>query len=120
MLKAWEISNHRATLILTFLGKTSNSIQNLQEIINDICNIELISDGINYETTHYEYLQMQVNGEYHGLRALFKASMHSANIHMQIDIGFSDVIFPEPNDHLLSYNFGISCLQSCKVIHLKV
>lgn len=39
---------------------------------------------------------MQVNGEYHGVRVLFNANMHSAKIPMQLDIGFSDLIFPEP------------------------
>ena len=39
---------------------------------------------------------MQVNGEYHGVRVLFTANMHSAKIPMQLDIGFSDLIFPEP------------------------
>lgn len=96
MLKAWEISNHRATLDIDLLGKTKNSIQNLKVIINDISNSEVVADGIHYETTSLKLTEMQVNGEYHGLRALFNANMHSAKIPMQLDIGFSDVIFPEP------------------------
>jgi predicted nucleotidyltransferase component of viral defense system len=96
MLKAWAISNHRATLDIDLLGKTKNSIQNLKKIINDISKREVVADGIHYETTSLKLTEMQVNGEYHGLRALFNANMHSAKIPMQLDIGFSDVIFPEP------------------------
>ena len=66
-------------------------------IITDICNSEVALDGINYETTSIKLTEMQVNGEYHGVRVLFTANMHSAKIPMQLDIGFSDLIFPEPN-----------------------
>lgn len=96
MLKAWEISNHRTTLDIDLLGKTQNSLQNIKGIIIDICNCEIALDGINYETTSIKLTEMQVNGEYHGVRVLFTANMHSAKIPMQLDIGFSDLIFPEP------------------------
>ena len=96
MLKAWEISNHRTTLDIDLLGKTQNSLQNIKDIITDICNFEVAVDGINYETTSIKLTEMQVNGEYHGVRVLFTANMHSAKIPMQLDIGFSDLIFPEP------------------------
>jgi hypothetical protein len=96
MLKAWEISNHRTTLDIDLLGKTQNSLQNIKDIIIDICNFEVFLDGINYETASIKLTEMQVNGEYHGVRVLFTATMHSAKIPMQLDIGFSDLIFPEP------------------------
>lgn len=83
-------------LILTFLAKTQNSLQNIKDIITDICNFEVALDGINYETASIKLTEMQVNGEYHGVRVLFTANMHSARIPMQLDIGFSDLIFPEP------------------------
>jgi predicted nucleotidyltransferase component of viral defense system len=95
-LKAWEISNHRTTLDIDLLGKTQNSLQNIRGIITDICNCEVALDGINYETTSIKLKEMQVNGEYHGVRVLFAANMNSAKIPMQLDIGFSDLIFPEP------------------------
>lgn len=93
MLKAWEISNHRTTLDIDLLGKTQNSIQNIQAIITEICTYEVLLDGISYETASIRLTKMQVNGEYHGVRVLFNAHMHSAKIPMQLDIGFSDLIF---------------------------
>ncbi|KAF3362147.1 Uncharacterized protein PHSC3_001459 [Chlamydiales bacterium STE3] len=96
MLKAWEISNHRTTLDIDLLGKTQNSLQNIKGIITDICDLDVAVDGIYYETTSIKLTEMQVNGEYHGVRVLFTANMHSAKIPMQLDIGFSDLIFPEP------------------------
>lgn len=96
MLKVWAINKHRATLDIDLLGKTNNSIQNLKEILHDISSIEVVTDGIHYETTSLKLTEMQMNGEYHGIRALFNANIHSAKIPMQLDIGFNDVIFPEP------------------------
>lgn len=96
MLKAWEISNHRTTLDIDLLGKTQNSIQNIKAIITEICTKEVLLDGISYEIASIKLTEMQVNGEYHGVRVLFTACIHSAKIPMQLDIGFSDLIFPEP------------------------
>jgi Nucleotidyl transferase AbiEii toxin, Type IV TA system len=96
MLKAWEISNHRTTLDIDLLGKTQNSIQNIKAIITEICTNEVLLDGISYEIASIKLTEMQVNGEYRGVRVLFTARMHSAKIPMQLDIGFSDLIFPEP------------------------
>ena len=95
-MKAWEISNHRTTLDIDLLGKTQNDIQNIKQIIDDICKCEVVLDGIYYETSSMKLNEMQVNGEYHGVRVLFTANMHSVKIPMQLDIGFSDLIFPEP------------------------
>lgn len=96
MLKALEISNHRATLDIDLLGKTSNNVQNLKDILEHISTIDAVEDGIQYDTSTLRLREMQVNGEYHGIRALFIAHIHSAKIHMQLDIGFSDLISPEP------------------------
>ena len=35
------------------------------------------------------------DADYHGVRATFRAELGNANLPMQIDIGFSDVITPE-------------------------
>ena len=96
MLKAWAISDHRPTLDIDLLGKTNNDFNNLKTIIKDICLQEAINDGITYETSTIDLSEIQVDGEYQGVRILFKAKLDSAKIPMQLDIGFSDVIFPEP------------------------
>lgn len=96
MLKALAISNHRATLDIDLLERTNNSIENLTEIINDISKIDIVADGIQYDTSSMKLSEMQINAEYNGVYVLFNAIIHSAKIPVQLDIGFSDVIYPEP------------------------
>ena len=96
MLKAWGISNHRPTLDIDLLGRSSNNLNDLKEVIEDICLQVAFSDGITYETSTINVSEIQVDGEYQGARIFLRATLHSAKIPLQLDIGFSDVIFPEP------------------------
>ena len=96
MLRAWQLNEHRPTLDIDLLGKTKNNAQNLQRIVQDICGQEVIRDGITYETDGLRITEIQVDGDYLGARILFRAKLHSAKIPMQLDIGFSDLIFPKP------------------------
>ncbi len=96
MLKAWQISRHRATLDIDLLGKTSNTLKNIQKIIEDICKKDVVPDGVRYETSDLQLKEIQLGREYHGLRAIFSAYLHSTKIPIQLDIGFSDIILPKP------------------------
>ena len=96
MLKAWQINRHRATLDIDLLGKTSNTLENIQKIIEDICKKDVVPDGVRYETSDLQLKEIQLGREYHGLRAIFSAYIHSTKIPIQLDIGFSDIIWPEP------------------------
>ena len=96
MLKAWQISRHRATLDIDLLGKTSNTLENIQKIIEDICKKDVVQDGVRYETSGLQLKEIQLGREYHGLRAIFNAGVHSTKIPIQLDIGFSDIILPKP------------------------
>lgn len=56
----WNPMSHRATVDIDFLAKTSNSIQNLQKIINEICTIEVISDGLQFDSNSLKLTEAQL------------------------------------------------------------
>lgn len=96
MLMVWNPMSHRATVDIDLLAKTSNSIANLQKIINEICAIEVIADGINFDSSSLKLEESQLQTEYQGVSAAFSAKLFTAKLPMRIDFGFSDTIFPHP------------------------
>jgi predicted nucleotidyltransferase component of viral defense system len=53
-------------------------------------------DGVNFLLDTITSKKISIVAEYEGLRILFKAKLDMAIIPLQVDIGFSDTIFPHP------------------------
>lgn len=96
MLMVWDPMSHRATVDIDLLAKTSNSIANLQKIINEICAIDVIADGLVFASETLKLTEAQLEAEYHGISAAFSAQLCTAKLPMRIDFGFSDTILPHP------------------------
>ncbi len=96
MLMVWNPMGHRATVDIDLLAKTSNSIENLQKIINTICGIEVLADGVRFSPETLKLSEAQLEAEYHGISAAFSAQLFTAKLPMRIDFGFSDTILPHP------------------------
>lgn len=96
MLMVWDPMSHRATVDIDLLAKTSNSIANLQKIINEICAIEVVPDGLAFASETLKLTEAQLEAEYHGISAAFSAQLFTAKLPMRIDFGFSDTILPHP------------------------
>jgi len=102
MFKAWQVMDHRPTMDIDLLGKTTNSIQNLESIFRDISQQEIkVDDGIVFFPDAVRGKVIQTEAEYEGIRIEFEGELNKAIIKMQIDIGFGDIIIPKPQ--LLSY-----------------
>jgi len=96
MLMVWNPMSHRATVDIDFLARTSNSIENLKEIIKAICETKVVADGIRFFPETLKLSKTQLAAEYHGIGATFSAQLFSAKLPMHIDFGFSDTILPQP------------------------
>jgi hypothetical protein len=96
MLMVWDPMSHRATVDIDLLAKTSNSIANLQKIINEICSVEFIPDGLIFAPHSLKLSEVQLEAEYHGISATFSAQLFTAKLPMHIDFGFNDTILPHP------------------------
>lgn len=102
MFRAWQTIDHRATMDVDLLGKTTNTVQNLENICREICQQPTpLNDGILFFPNSVRGKIIQTEAEYEGIRIEFKGNLNKAIINMQIDIGFGDIIIPEPQ--LLSY-----------------
>jgi len=98
----WGIPLRRHTRDIDFRSYTSNELENIIQIIKDVCVKPVETDGIVFEpeTVKAEIIQEAV--DYVGVRAKFLGRLgERIRIPMQIDISFSDVITPLPS--MISY-----------------
>lgn len=102
MFKPWQVFDHRPTMDIDLLGKTINSVENLEIICREICEqLTPLNDGMRFFSSTVRGKIIQTDAEYEGIRIEFEGELHKAIVSMQIDVGFGDIIIPKPQP--LSY-----------------
>ncbi len=92
----WTGHTHRPTKDLDLLGRASSSdIGEVETTIRAICEIPG-EDGIVFDSKSLEGTRIKEDDEYDGVRIKLHADLAGARIPMQIDIGFGDAVYPEP------------------------
>src|SRR6266852_9358656 len=92
----WTGHTHRPTKDLDLLGRGSSSaIGEVETTIRAICQIH-DQDGIVFHSESVEGARIKEEDEYDGVRIKLLAELAGARIPMQIDIGFGDAVYPEP------------------------
>jgi predicted nucleotidyltransferase component of viral defense system len=96
MLKVWDSLDHRATMDIDLLARTSNQIDNLHRIITEVSEIACEDDGIAFDTQKLILRNTQTGGDYNGVSSSFSAKLFTTKMPVLIDIGFNDIIIPKP------------------------
>ena len=96
LMTAWRAPLSRPTVDIDLMGRTSNELDNIRFIVTELCNTETKADGVQFEADSVSVARITEGADYEGVRARFPALLAGARIPMQIDIGFGDVIVPDP------------------------
>jgi predicted nucleotidyltransferase component of viral defense system len=92
----WTGQTHRPKKDLDLLGRgLSSTITEIEALIGEICGIRQ-DDGIVFDDESIEGSRIKEEDEYDGVRVKFQANLAGARIPMQVDIGFGDAVYPEP------------------------
>jgi predicted nucleotidyltransferase component of viral defense system len=91
----WTGHTHRPTKDLDLLGRGSSAIGEVETTIRTICEIQE-EDGLIFDSASIEGAKIKEDDEYDGVRIKLLADLAGARIPMQIDIGFGDAVYPEP------------------------
>lgn len=67
MLKVWDSLDHRATMDIDLLARTSNQIDNLHRIITEVSEIACEEDGIAFDRLKLILRNTQTGGDYNGV-----------------------------------------------------
>jgi len=96
MLRIWNLSELRSTMDIDLLGRTRNDEVNIITCIREILSVEVPQDGLTFEPDTIKSEQITGEADYPGIRIRFRGKLDTARVHMQLDIGFGDIVYPEP------------------------
>ena len=96
MLQVWRSPDIRPTMDIDLLGRTSNAEAVLVRRVQDILAITVEPDGLVFDPTSIWTGRITEGADYEGLRIRFPGTLGTARIHMQVDVGFGDIVYPEP------------------------
>ena len=91
----WMGEMHRPTKDLDLLGWGSSALEEVEKTVREICAVEE-DDGLAFNGASVAGERIKEDDEYEGVRVKLSATLAGARIPMQIDIGFGDAVYPEP------------------------
>ena len=112
---AYERFAARPTLDIDFLGNNiSNEGDNIVAAFKEICSVAYEEDGITFDIEHITAQNITEFKDYHGVRLSIPVKMDTIAQVMTMDIGFGDVVTPNPIDLdyplLLDHLHGVNIL----------
>jgi hypothetical protein len=96
MFTVWQIPERRTTLDMDFSSTYDNQIATIERVIRDVCKVLVAPDGLVFDSQTIKGQKIKEDADYEGVRIKFRGFLERARIPMQIDVGFGDVIYPNP------------------------
>jgi hypothetical protein len=96
LLTAWQAPISRPTMDIDLLGRTDNAVDTIVTVMREISQTAVADDGIVFDSGSFAGETIREDADYAGVRTEFIGRVDSACVHMQIDIGFGDVMTPGP------------------------
>ena len=92
LLRIWTEGELRPTRDVDFLAEDQATIRAALEVV---CAIPCPDDGVVFDPTTIQMDDIRHDQQYSGQRVKVQGSLGRTRLHLQIDIGFGDVITPE-------------------------
>lgn len=107
LFAVWQISDRRTTLDIDFLARFDNEIKTIEKVVQDVCVINVDPDGLKFDARTVKGIKIKEDADYEGVRVKFIGFLDRAEIPMQIDIGFGDIVYPKTRviDYPVILNF---------------
>ena len=96
LLTAWQAPISRPTMDIDLLGRTDNAVDTIITVMREISQTAVADDEIVFDPESFAGETIREDADYAGVRTEFLGRVDSARVHMQIDIGFGDVMTPGP------------------------
>jgi predicted nucleotidyltransferase component of viral defense system len=96
MFSAWGFTTLRPTRDIDLLGHTQNTVDAVLKIFQGLSKLEAEPDGLEFDPVQVQGERIKEDADYEGIRITMTAWLGKTRVHIQIDIGFADVITPAP------------------------
>lgn len=94
MLMVWKSAIHRPTKDIDLLGHLPNEPAAVAAAIRDACLQTVEDDGLVFDPETMQSGPIGLDKTHDGVRVTFQGRLARAVIHMQVDVGFGDVVVP--------------------------
>lgn len=88
----WDLSGRRTTMDIDLLGFMDNSLETVESVFKELCEIEVPDDGVLFKADTLRVQRIKEDADYEGVRVTFRAQLNTAVFALQVDIGFGDQI----------------------------
>jgi hypothetical protein len=95
LFQLWYGNEHRATRDADLLGFGSDDALTVVETFRGICTIP-VDDGIVFDPDSIRGTEIRHDASNGGVRLHLRATLNSARIALQVDVGFGDAVTPHP------------------------
>jgi predicted nucleotidyltransferase component of viral defense system len=92
----WGGETYRPTRDLDLLGYGAPSTEVVENSFRTLCSLEVDADGLQFLSDSVRVEEIREEAEYGGIRARVKALLGKARIDLKVDIGFGDIVVPDP------------------------
>lgn len=93
----WGFPGSRPTKDIDFLALMENDLKKVETLFIEIYHESVEPDGWIFNAKKVKAFQIQEEADYKGIRIQLEGTLGIAKISMQIDIGFGDVVTPNPS-----------------------
>ena len=94
----WSDGTHRPTRDVDLLGFGPHDDETLKTIFTELCRLETEPDGLIFLVESVRAAPIREEAAYPGTRITLEARLGNARISVQVDIGFGDVVTPDPDE----------------------
>jgi predicted nucleotidyltransferase component of viral defense system len=91
----WTGKPHRATRDVDLLGLGVLGEEHVREILIEVLTLDVADDGVKFDMSSLDVGPIRKDQEHGGVRATVVARVTSAQVRLQVDVGFGDAITPE-------------------------
>jgi hypothetical protein len=71
-------------------------LEHIRSVVAELCQLNTEPDGVEFDPETIEGQGIKEHAEYEAARVRFRTTLAKARFPMQINIGFGDVIVPDP------------------------
>lgn len=101
LLALWMKEPYRTTRDIDLLAFGDSDEETVRMLITTVCAVPCEEDRITFDLGTLKVSPIRDNEQYEGQRARFRARLGTAQIPVQVDFGFGDVVTPGPEEVLM-------------------
>lgn len=106
LLGVWLPNPHRATRDVDLLATGASDDDSIRQLVRTVAETPCPEDGLVFDLSEMSIEPIREDANYAGVRAMFRASLGTARMRMQVDFGFGDALVDGPEEVALPLMLG--------------